>query len=172
MPEWLTIFLALGGSALISAVVVFFTNRALKKMLAKKDKKEEEEKKKEEKDREDLETYRHQQERVEQYNDIKALFKPVEDKIDIIDAKLTATSQGTLASLRSDILSAYYKCCEKGYRNDYDYQNIHDLYDAYLELHGNSFICDVMKRFDQLPSKENVYPVKSKKKNNIEEDKK
>ena len=72
-----------------------------------------------------------------------------------------AYREGTKCSLRNDILTLYYKCCEKGYRNDYDYQNIHEMYDAYQELDGNSFIKDIMKRFDELPVKESTVPTKT-----------
>lgn len=65
-------------------------------------------------------------------------------------------SEGELSSLRNDILTCYYRCREKGYRGDWDYTNIHDLYDAYKQLHGNSFIDDVMKRFEALPAKEEL----------------
>lgn len=61
---------------------------------------------------------------------------------------------GTLSGLRDDILTCYYRCLEKGYRNDWDYTNIHDLHDAYTTLGGNSFIADIMTRFDNLPTKE------------------
>lgn len=154
MPSWLTIILALGGSAMISSVVGFFIARVLRQAFEKKDLEQEEKKRQEEQDKVDLENYRYEKERQKQYEDIKQLFKPVEEKIDSMSAVLEATSEGTLASLRNDILTLYYKCYDKGFRNDYDYQNAHDLYNAYLKLHGNSFIFDVMNRFDALPTKE------------------
>ena len=85
---------------------------------------------------------------------IKAEIQPLNTQISEIINKMDCLSEGTLSSLRNDILTCYYRCREKGYRNDYDYQNIHDLFDAYAGLHGNSFICDIMKRFDKLPTKE------------------
>lgn len=71
-----------------------------------------------------------------------------------INKKIDKISDGTLSTLRNDILTYYYKCVDKGYRNDYDYTNIHDLYEAYVGLNGNSFVEDVMHRFDALPTKE------------------
>lgn len=82
--------------------------------------------------------------------------KPILDKVKEVDDSLIKVSNGTLSSLRNDILTCYYRCREKGYRNDYDYQNIHDLYAAYDGLDGNSFISDIMNRFDNLPVKEDV----------------
>ena len=71
-----------------------------------------------------------------------------------IAEQLGCISSGTLSGLRNDILDCYYRCLEKGYRNDWDYTNIHDLYTSYLDLGGNSFVADVMDRFDKLPTKE------------------
>jgi len=80
--------------------------------------------------------------------------EPIKKSIDRIDLKIDLVSEGTLCTLRNDIKNCFYECVDKGYRNDYDYQNIHDLYDAYKKLGGNSFIEDVMYRFDKLPPKE------------------
>ncbi len=71
-----------------------------------------------------------------------------------IAAQLKCISNGTLSGLRNDILNCYYRCLDKHYRNDWDYTNIHDLYESYTALGGNSFIADVMDRFDKLPTKE------------------
>ena len=71
-----------------------------------------------------------------------------------ISTQLACISNGTLSGLRNDILDCYYRCLEKGYRNDWDYTNIHDLYNSYLALGGNSFVADVMERFDKLLTKE------------------
>lgn len=79
---------------------------------------------------------------------------PLGDKVDSVSDRLDKVCEGTLCSLRNDILKCYYQCVAKGYRNDYDYQNVHDLYAAYEDLNGNSFIRDIMIRFDALPTKE------------------
>ena len=161
MPVWLTIILALGGSALISGVIGYILQRTIYKRAEERDKALEEEAKKEQAEKKELESLRDEKIRQERINDIKEILKPISNKIDKIDKKLDATAEGTLASLRNDILTLYYKCCEKGYRNDYDYQNIHEMYDAYQELDGNSFIADIMKRFDELPVKESTVPTKT-----------
>ena len=80
--------------------------------------------------------------------------EPIKETIDCIDKKLDKVSDGTLCTLRNDIKDCFYGCVDKGYRNDYDFKNIHDLYEAYSNLNGNSFIEDIMIRFDALPSKE------------------
>lgn len=85
---------------------------------------------------------------------MQIVLKPTNDKLSNIDKKLDLVSEGTLSSLRNDILKDYYACVAKGYRNDYDFKNVHDLYEAYVALDGNSFIEDIMNRFDGLPTKE------------------
>lgn len=101
--------------------------------------------------------------------EVKSEVEPLNDKIDKVvkqnekmTNKLELVGDGTLCSLRDDILSSYYKCSEKKYRNDYDYQNIHDLYEAYKNLDGNSFVADVISRFDALPTKEEYTATKKK----------
>lgn len=160
MPTWLTIILALGGSALISGIIGYILQRTIYKRAEERDKLAAEEAEKEVAEKKELEALRDEKIRQERIDDITRILKPLSDKIDKMDKKIDATAEGTLASLRNDILTLYYKCCEKGYRNDYDYQNIHEMYDAYKELDGNSFIADVMERFDKLPVKENTVPTK------------
>lgn len=87
--------------------------------------------------------------------------QPIKESVDKIDKKIDLVSEGTLCTLRNDIKNCFYECVSKGYRNDYDYQNIHDLYDAYKQLGGNSFIEDVMYRFDKLTPKEEFIRYKS-----------
>lgn len=90
----------------------------------------------------------------ERFNQIDANVASVQNEIKEVNDKLDRVADGTLSTLRNDILNCYYKCREKGFRNDYDYTNIHDLWDAYKALNGNSFVEDVMNRFDNLPPKE------------------
>lgn len=86
--------------------------------------------------------------------------KPLSDKIDSLTVQVTKIEGASLSTIRDAITSCYYKCSAKGYRNDYDYQNMHHLYDNYRELHGNSYIADIMRRFDDLPPKEDTVPTK------------
>ena len=79
---------------------------------------------------------------------------PIVETIGQVKEKLDQVGDGTLSSLRNDILKCYYDCLAKGYRNDFDYENLHDLYTSYDGLNGNSFVADIVKRFDELPTKE------------------
>lgn len=78
----------------------------------------------------------------------------IDSRIDALENKIDHVGDGTLSGLRNSILTCYYKCVEKKYRNDYDYQNMHHMYDSYKDLNGNSYVEDIMTRFDDLPTKE------------------
>ena len=99
--------------------------------------------------------------KLERKKELEELAQPIVDtfvkRLDKLDEKLDAIGDGTLSTLRNDILSCYYKCSEKKYRNDNDYTNIHDMYDSYKRLNGNSFVADVIERFDALPAKEEYF---------------
>ena len=88
--------------------------------------------------------------------------KPLTADVGSIKEQLVKVENGALSTLRNDILTCYYKCVEKGYRNDYDYQNVHHMYDAYKDLNGNSYVADVVARFDALPTKEEYRASKKK----------
>lgn len=87
---------------------------------------------------------------------------PLSHRMDVIENVLAdmkesqdAQRTGIQASLRNDILSAYYDCARKGYRTKDDSENFWDMYNAYHQLGGNSFIDkDVTGWFRELPSKE------------------
>lgn len=141
MPVWLTIILALGGSSVIGYVVTQICVAIHHKGKKYRD-------------------YVKTQKQNEMREVLQQENKPVNDKLDQLTVRLGTVENGCLSGLRNDILTCYYRCKEKGYRNDYDYQNVHHLYEAYDELHGNSFIADIMDRFDKLPVKEDTVPVK------------
>ena len=145
MPDWVVTILSLVGSTIITTIIGVIVKHTVSKEF---DRQKEltilrEEKAKEER-------------KKELTQDLVLHLKPLEDKLDAVNSQLEKVTEGTLSSLRNDILTCYYRCREKGYRNDYDYQNIHDLFAAYEILDGNSFIKDVMNRFDRLPIKEDV----------------
>ena len=78
---------------------------------------------------------------------IKENNKPIEEKSDLI-------ALGTQATLRNDLLNCYYACDKKGYKTNEDIQNFADMYEAYHNLHGNSFIEQTAKIFAKLPTEE------------------
>ena len=143
MEGWVQTIITVVVSALITAIISGIIGRALKKHYEEKDAEDRVLKEQEEAQRKDLIV-----------TVLRDEIKPISDTIEKLSDKLEKIGEGTLSSLRNDILTCYYRCREKGYRNDYDFQNMHDLYEAYSGLNGNSFVADVMDRFDKLPTKE------------------
>ncbi len=123
----------------------------------------------------ELEQLRHEKRRDERKKEIGQIVKesvePIDtrmadlsSKVDDINAQLKNVEGGALSTLRNDILTCYYRCAEKGYCNDYDYTNIHHMFESYEKLKGNSFVADIIKRFDKLPRKEDTKKKTTKKK--------
>lgn len=78
----------------------------------------------------------------------------VKNNVEILQQELKANSAGTLATLRNELLTAYYNCTAKGYRNESDTKNFHLMFDEYRALHGNGFMAyDIRPEFDNLPYK-------------------
>ena len=128
MQDWLSIVLALGGSTLCGLIVTTIWNK-----IAKHNRKIQE-----------LEDKKKTNELIAT---IRENNKPIEEKIDLI-------ALGTQATLRNDLLNCYYACDKKGYKTNEDIQNFADMYEAYHNLHGNSFIEQTAKIFAKLPTEE------------------
>ena len=136
MQDWVIAVVSIAGSTAVTTVIGFLVKRMLDKYFAKKDKEEE--------DRRtalaEAEKIKEERLREERRQDVKQIVKeeiePLNAKVDILTDKVSKTEEGTLSSLRNDILTCYYRCLEKGYRGDWDYENIHHLYDAYFDLNG------------------------------------
>lgn len=141
---WLVPLISIIGSAVVSGVVGFLVKRYLSRYFEARDAK------------------LAKLAELEKKDDQERLERTIDKKLDPIANRIEALESGVLSTLRNDILTCYYKCLEKGYRNDWDYQNIHHLNEAYVDLNGNSYVADIMKRFDELPTKEEF--IKSKKK--------
>ena len=154
LPMWAVSLISLVISTAVTTLVGLVITRAVKRHYEQKDEEEATTKAEREelKRRRDSETRSMLRQDVQQIVD--AAIQPVTEKIDILVDKMSKTEEGTLSSLRNDILTCYYRCVEKGYRGDWDYENIHHLFSVYSALNGNSFVGDVMKRFDELPTKE------------------
>lgn len=170
MPVWLQIIIAvvgaLGTICGILGISAYITER--QKHKAQKKNLEED------KQQAELEELKHQK----YLNELRAIVKdeneksvaPIQSKIEELDAKVTKidgrlakVEDGTLDALRDRILSAYYKCKEKGYRTQYDFENVHHMHKDYLALDGNSFVEDCMKKFDALPGEEEYIKTKKKR---------
>ena len=128
MQDWLSVVLALGGSTLCGLIVTTIWNK-----IAKHNRK--------------IQDLQDKKKTNELIATIKENNKPIEEKIDLI-------ALGTQATLRNDLLNCYYACDKKGYKTNEDIQNFADMYEAYHNLHGNSFIEQTAKIFAKLPTEE------------------
>lgn len=138
MPTWASILVAI-ISALIGPTCLAIVQYHLKKN---------------EKREAAMHAERQQERRREIREIVDESVQPIQEGVDEVNQKITQVSEGTLSTLRNDITVCYYRCQKKHYRNDYDYENLHHMYDAYKALNGNSYIQDVVTRFDALPTKE------------------
>ena len=91
-------------------------------------------------------------------NIIKEEISSIENKIDTISTDLKLVGKGTLSSLRNDILKSYYDCVLKGYRTQDDSENFREMYQAYKNLGGNSFIDeDIVPSFEKIALRPNGF---------------
>ncbi len=154
MPLWLQIVIAVVGLlGTILGIVGFtaFINERMKHKAQRLNAKED-------KEMEEIEQLKHQK----YMSDLRAIIReeneasvaPLRDKLAQVDDKLELVADGTLDTLRDRVLSIYYKCMEKGYHTQYDYENIEHMHKDYLNLGGNSFVADCVKKIKALPSEE------------------
>lgn len=96
------------------------------------------------------------EERIEEMRTVTdECWDKVEKRLKAIEVELKLNSTGTQAGLRNHLLNVYYDCVKKGYRTKNDSENFRDMYAAYHDLGGNSFIeNDVLRWFEEIPSKE------------------
>lgn len=166
MDGWLATIVSLICSTIITTTIGLIIKTYFSRLLAKKEKAAQDRQVKEEEYEKLREDRIRRERKADVMNCTAEVVKPLADKIDKLDQKLGTVEDGTLSTLRNDILTCYYRCVEKGYRNDYDYQNIHHMHESYAELHGNSYVKDIMDRFDELPTKEELKVLEAKGKKN------
>ncbi len=154
MPLWLQIVIAvvgLLGTILGIVGITAYINERMKHKAQRLNAKED-------KEMEEIEQLKHQK----YMSDLRAIIReeneasvaPLRDKLAQVDDKLELVADGTLDTLRDRVLSIYYKCMEKGYHTQYDYENIEHMHKDYLNLGGNSFVADCVKKIKALPSEE------------------
>ena len=134
--EWLTF---IGIPALFGVIVVDIYNRLKSQTKAFKQKKRDEE----------INLMQEVASKV-----ISPLLLPMETKLDSLERRLTVMETGTQASLRSDLLRSYKYCQSQGYRSLDDTHSWTQMYEAYKNLNGNSFIDRLKLDFEKLPTEE------------------
>lgn len=88
--------------------------------------------------------------------------EPIDKELSGIKDKLGKVADGTQDTLRDRILSSYYKCLEKGYRTEYDIENVNHMNRDYLALDGNTFVAECMEKFKNIPTQKEFEIIKQK----------
>ena len=161
MPEWLSIILALGGSALISSIIGYLFNYVVNRPKQKKLEKEKEKKERQE----ELLTLK--TELIEVINDIKA--KTVEERegckkdhcslvglVKDIQSTNRAQNAGLQSVLRDLLKIRYLSWIEKGYTTIDAKDDLEKMYQSYHALGGNSTITELRNKFIKLPLREEL----------------
>ena len=136
MPEWLQIFLAVGGSALIGLVVADIY-KAIKKNSAK---------------------YREAQkrERQESYREVlKQELEPVKEDVAELKKDMQDTKSGIQAELRHDIRNASRRCIKQGYKTTDDLEEVTSMHIQYENLGSNGITNALYDEFLKLPTRPN-----------------
>ena len=162
MPEWLITVISIAGSAVISTVIGFLVKRSLNKYFEKRDREQAERERQlseaqkllDEKKERDLESM------IDRIVD--AHTHPIDKDLGEIRDKLAKVADGTQDTLRDRILSSYYKCLEKGYRTEYDIDNVNHMNRDYLALNGNTFVAECMEKFKHIPTQKEYDILKQK----------
>ena len=159
MPSWLQIVIAIFG--LIGTIfgIVGFTayiNERMKHRAQKKNQKEDEAEAKRAEEIKKMEDLKHQA----YLNELRAIIReeneasvaPLRGRLENLENQLDVVAAGTTDILRERLLSTYYKCVEKGYRTQYDYENVEHMHKEYVGLGGNSFVQSCVDTIKALPS--------------------
>ena len=80
--------------------------------------------------------------------------KTVEEHLKAMDEQLSLDSEGTLCTLRNQLLQSYNQAARKGYRTHYESESFRKTYNIYTAMHGNTFIQDDIETwFKEIPYK-------------------
>ena len=159
MPVWLQIVIGIFG--LIGTVlgilgITAYINERMKHRAQKKNRREDEEEARKAEEERQLEEMKHQA----YLNELRAIIReenetsiaPIRGRLEKLENQIDVVAAGTTDILRERLLSTYYKCVEKGYRTQYDYENVEHMHKEYVGLGGNSFVESCVKTIKELPS--------------------
>ena len=158
MEDWITPLISLAGSAIISATIGFIVTKWLTKHFEKKDREQAKVKEAEDKD------FEYRIDKI-----VEKHTEPIDKELASIKEKLSKVADGTQDTLRDRILSSYYKCLEKGYRTEYDIENVNHMNKDYLALNGNTFVAECIEKFKNIPTQKEYEILKAKEAEEAEE---
>lgn len=84
-------------------------------------------------------------------SDLKQETSVLSQKLSVLEDNQSKQGTALCSSIRNDIKKAYDLCKEKGYRTEWDTDNLNHLFDDYKKLGGNSFVEELMRKFHDLP---------------------
>lgn len=96
-------------------------------------------------------------------NDLKQETSILSQKLSVLEDNQHRQNEVLKDSRRNEIMKAFNLCVAKGYRTEWETQNLYYLYEGYKGMNGNSFIETLMEDFDDLPLRED--PLLSKEEN-------
>ena len=125
MPEWLTIFLSLGGSALIGLIVTTIFNSATKKVREIKELKEAKE----------------EEDRLQALSEVK----------NAMEEEKKTIRKGLQALLRNDLYTLYYRCKNKHCATFTEKINFENMYKQYHLMGHNGVMDNIETKMMALP---------------------
>lgn len=87
-------------------------------------------------------------------NDLKQETSILSQKLSVLEDNQHRQNEVLKDSRRNEIMKAFNLCVAKGYRTEWETQNLYYLYEGYKGMNGNSFIETLMEDFDDLPLRE------------------
>lgn len=129
--------------------------------------------KKAEKVREETHELKAAEAKRERISEIKTVMgesiKPIEDRLDHVDMKISSISKdmdlskaGTLSSLRYNIVELYNAVRKRGYKTEVEKETFEKMYQAYHNLGGNHYVDELKDEWRSIPD-EVAYKAKRKK---------
>lgn len=139
LPAWLITTISLIGSTIITTVVGLIIKHYFTKFMNKK----EAEQLKREKENQELMEFREQKHREERKADVLenvgALIKPLEQKIDRIENIVLVDKEATITDIRASMKSMRDRYKAQGFADAGDKATWNELYDNYKQMGGNHF---------------------------------
>lgn len=109
-------------------------------------------------------------ERISEIKDVmNDSVRPIENRLNEVDAKVSAISKdmdlskaGTLSSLRYNIVELYNTVRKRGYKTDVEKETFEKMYQAYHNLGGNHYVDELKDEWKDIPD-EIAYKASKKK---------
>lgn len=150
----------------LSGILIPICTKIVGRQMTKYFDKKDEEKAKQDKDNAELALRRESEKAKELEDKIDSIVDnhtaPIDKELAQLTDKLAKVADGTMDTLRDRILSSYYKCLEKGYRTEYDIENVNHMNKDYLALNGNTFVSECMEKFKNIPTEKEYQIIKQR----------